>query len=182
MKYLPKLLATSAVCAFLTTACNTIPEIQEETTGPFVAVCVESFKPYTHTFELIDSLKNELKPLNVEIDYDFAIIYERRRQGVKPHSIVGSIIKTATPEDSAVIVKLIRNNFMVRTIGKTKSMVVSVPIEPFTDTDIRLQIIEKIDKYIKDNNYLQIPNGENGILELYKDKKMTIAAEIRPSK
>jgi len=182
MKYLPKLLAATAVCASITTACNSIPEIQEETTGPFVAVCVESFKPYTHTFELIDSLKNELKPLNVESDYDFAIIYERKRQGNKPHSIVGSIIKNDTPEDSTLIIKLIRNNFMVRTIGKTKSMVVTVPLEPFTDFDIRVKIIEKIDKYIKENNYLQIPNGENGILELYKDNKMTIAAEIRPSK
>ena len=180
MKLLPKLLATAGVCAIV--GCDSrLPDIHEELTGPYIAVCVESYRPYNYTHEIIDSLKNELKPLGVETENDFCIIYERSFNSGKSHSIVGCLLKQDNPEDSSAIIKLIRNDFMVRTIGETKSMVFTVPFEEF-DTTLRKKMLEHIDEYIKENNYLQIPNGVNGIMEIYHDKKITFVAEIRPSR
>ena len=180
MKLLPKLIAAAGLCAIF--GCESkLPEIQDELTGPYTTVCVESYRPYNHTLEIIDSLKNELKPLGIETEDDFCIIYERSFDVNKSHSIVGCIIKQNNPEDSSAIIKLIRNDFMVRTIGETKSMVFTVPFEEF-DSPLRQKMLNHIDQYIKENNYLQIPNGVNGIMELYHDNKITFVAEIRPSR
>ena len=180
MKLLPKLLAAAGLCTLL--GCESkLPDIHEELTGPYTVVCVESYRPYNHTREIIDSLKNELKPLGIETDKDFCIVYERSFNTSKSHSIVGCLLKQDNPEDSTAIIKLIRNDFMVRTIGETKSMVFTVPYEEF-DTPLRQRMLDHIDEYIKENNYLQIPNGVNGIMEIYHDKKITFVAEIRPSR
>ncbi|MBR6178291.1 MAG: hypothetical protein IKQ70_10480 [Bacteroidales bacterium] len=180
MKLLPKLLAAAGLCAMF--GCESkLPEIHEELTGPYTTVCVESYRTYNYTMEIIDSLKNELKPLGIETENDFCIVYERTKNAEKSHSIVGCIIKQDNPEDSSAIIKLIRNNFMVRTIGETKSMVFTVPYEEF-DSPLRQKMLNHIDQYIKENNYLQIPNGVNGIMEIYHDNKITFVAEIRPSR
>lgn len=180
MKLLPKLLAAAGLCAII--GCESkLPDINEVLTGPYSTVCVESYRPYNHTHEIIDSLKNELKTLGIETEKDFCIIYERSFTSNKSHSIVGCILKQDNPEDSTAIIKLIRNDFMVRTIGETKSMVFTVPFEDF-DTSLRQKMLDHIDEYIKENNYLQIPNGVNGIMEIYHDNKITFVAEIRPSR
>lgn len=164
-------------------SCDNQITFKEDTLGPYVTVCVESYQPYYNTFKLIDSLKNELKALNVETEKSFGIFYERTadRNNTKFHSIVGCILKNSVGQDSVEIIKLQRNKFMVRTIGATKSMYVRLPFEDFS-TPLRANILHAIDNYIQQNNYLPIPNGINGIMEVYDGNDIIFSAEIRPSR
>ncbi|MCQ2973523.1 MAG: hypothetical protein MJ211_01785 [Bacteroidales bacterium] len=182
MKIFRNYLVALGVMIFALNACNSIPIIQEQNVGPYFTVCVESYAPYRQTFNIIDSLKNELKKIDVETESDFAIFYERNvKTELKFHSIVGCILNSDAFADSSLIIRLKRNNFMTREIGETKCMVIEVPFQDF-NTELRRNVGDKFDQYIKDNNYLPIPNGENGITEIYKNGNIKFAAEIKPSK
>ncbi|MBO4244010.1 MAG: hypothetical protein J5882_03020 [Bacteroidales bacterium] len=175
------LLCTAIVSIAVLESCDKEIKFQEDTLGPYVVVCVESYKPYTETFNLIDSLKNELKAIDVKTEKDFGIFYERTadRTPDKYHSIVGCILPTNT--DTTEIIKLERNKFTVRNIGATKSMHTRIPFQDFNST-LRVDVLKAIDDYILQNNYLPIPNGINGIMEIYEDDHIVFSAEIRPSR
>ena len=177
------ILFSTAILIAVLESCGHEIIFQEDTLGPYVTVCVESYQPYTETFKILDSLKNELKTINVETERDFGIFYERTadRDKSKYHSIVGCILKEPISSDSSVIIKLERNKFMVRTIGATKSMHTRLPFEDFP-SPLRIEVLKAIDDYIQQNNYLPIPNGENGIMEIYDGKDIIFSAEIRPSR
>lgn len=175
------LLGTAIFIIAVLESCGTEITFQEDTLGPYTIVCVESYQPYTETFRIIDSLKNELKTIDIKTEKDCGIFYERTadRSHFKFHSIVGCILPQNS--DSSDIVKLERNKFMVRTIGATKSMHTRIPFQDFT-TKLRVEVLKAIDEYISQNNYLPIPNGVNGIMEIYDGSDIVFSAEIRPSK
>ena len=175
------LLGTAIFIIAVLESCGREIKFQEDTLGPYTIVCVESYQPYTETFRIIDSLKNELKTIDVKPEKDFGIFYERTadRSQYKFHSIVGCILPQ--DGDTSDIIKLERNKFMVRTIGATKSMHTRIPFQDF-NSKLRIEVLQAIDEYISQNNYLPIPNGENGIMEIYDGSDIIFSAEIRPSR
>ena len=67
------LLGTAIFIIAVLESCGREIKFQEDTLGPYTIVCVESYQPYTETFRIIDSLKNELKTIDVKTEKDFGI-------------------------------------------------------------------------------------------------------------
>lgn len=162
--------------AFSASSCSDGITISEQKIGPFLTVCAESYEPYANTSRLIDSLKNELNSIDIKAEKTFGIFYNKYdSENARPHSIVGCIV--GSENDSVLIRKLERKQFMVRTIGETNCMTIEGKYENF-GSETRKKILQKLSEYSSEKHYKEIPNGENGITEFYSGGKTIYAAEI----
>ena len=170
---------TGAALAFVLNSCDPNINISEQTMGPYLTVCTESYTSYNNTNRLIDSLKTELGKIDVKPEKTFGIFYQKYNTDTY-HSIVGCIVGTDVT-DSVLIRKLERANFMVRIIGETNCMTYESEYQDF-NTKLRTDFQETLSEYSKSKNYEEIPYGEIGIAEIYENGKIHFAAEIKPAK
>lgn len=163
----------------LMSSCESESEIIEQELGPYLVVFKESFEPYQNNNRIIDSIEKSLQSDNIFYSDQFSIIYEKP-QNPNPHSICGVIINWDNT-DSVLIRKLIRSNYQINSIGKTNCITLEIPKKNFNE-EKKSEVYQQFYDYMKFNNLVELPNGENGITQIIKENKVIFAAEKKSIK
>lgn len=153
-------------------------KIEEKEIQPMTFVGIERYGDYSENLRIIDSIKKEIQKKDIKINETFCIYYDKAEETApeNQHSIIGCILD---PEYENKIIQLKREQWLIQNFGKTKCMYVEFPNRNnYSLHAAKSKIYHAIEEHSKSNGYKLLPNGKNGILEIYTDQKIEFCVEI----
>lgn len=134
-------------------------KITEKNAGPFKVVSETYIGDYDNTREIQNRISQDLLKYNITIARTFGIYYDNPKQVDKNklRSESGIIID----EKDYNKIEKIKENYNIKEIPKTKSIVTTFPYRNKYSISLGLfKVYPKINQYIEDKNYKQTPAME----------------------
>jgi len=150
-------------------------EIQEKEIGPFHVVMVEHIGNYAETAEVQDTLYYALRNDGIDTYRGMGIYYDDPATTEKPPEKYQSIVGCILEKKDYDRIKKFNDKYTVRTIGRTRSVVVEYPyINQFSIIAGVMRVYPRLKEYMKQKNYPVPP-----AIEIYDQANETITYSMQ---